>query len=280
MNTLYISDLDGTLLNPQAQLSKESFQILQKLTASGTHFTCATARTATTTKQILHGLHLSAPAILMNGVAILDWNTKEYVKVEYLNSVFYHNLMQKFHEFHLNSFVYSIDQNELYCSHLASINNAMQQFRQERIDRFQKKFTCVESLEEINTSTIAYILLLEQKETLQPLCDWLNSNRSQFGIDFCFYPEIYLKDTWCLEIFNSRASKYNAVQFLKNTYQYDYIVGFGDNLNDLSLFQACDETYAVANAKSEVKAAATAIIGPNTEDSVPRHIQSLELEKY
>jgi hypothetical protein len=45
------------------------------------------------------------------------------------------------------------------------------------------------------------------------------------------------------------------------------------NLNDLPLFRASDERYAVANAKSEVKEQATAVIGSNCEDGVAKWLE-------
>jgi len=51
------------------------------------------------------------------------------------------------------------------------------------------------------------------------------------------------------------------------------VVGFGDNLNDLPMFDACDECYAVANAKSEVKEKSTAIIGGNDGDGVVKWME-------
>ena len=47
-------------------------------------------------------------------------------------------------------------------------------------------------------------------------------------------------------------------------------VCFGDGENDLSLFAAADEGYAVANAVDNLKRAATAVIGSNDEDGVAR----------
>lgn len=43
------------------------------------------------------------------------------------------------------------------------------------------------------------------------------------------------------------------------------MVAFGDNLNDLPLFAAADESYAVSNAHERILAAATGVIGSNTE---------------
>jgi len=39
---------------------------------------------------------------------------------------------------------------------------------------------------------------------------------------------------------------------------------------DISLFEACDESYAVSNAKDDVKKHATGIIGSNVDDGVAK----------
>ena len=67
----------------------------------------------------------------------------------------------------------------------------------------------------------------------------------------------------------------SAVQFLRTYGSYDYITGFGDSWNDISLFQACDESYAVANASSKLKAIATATIKSNIEDGVADFLSKL-----
>ncbi len=59
----------------------------------------------------------------------------------------------------------------------------------------------------------------------------------------------------------------------------DYIVVFGDAVNDIDMFEMADEAYAVENAVSELKGKATAIIGSNDDDGVAEwlyeHIKKL-----
>ncbi len=45
---------------------------------------------------------------------------------------------------------------------------------------------------------------------------------------------------------------------------------FGDGENDVDLFEAADEAYAVANAADVLKAVATGVIGANDEDGFAR----------
>lgn len=48
---------------------------------------------------------------------------------------------------------------------------------------------------------------------------------------------------------------------------------FGDAVNDISMFEAADECYAMENAVPELKAIATGVIGSNNEDGVARWLE-------
>lgn len=47
MKTLYVSDLDGTLLNSDTRLSDATIKTINALVEEGMHFTFATARSIT-----------------------------------------------------------------------------------------------------------------------------------------------------------------------------------------------------------------------------------------
>ena len=51
---------------------------------------------------------------------------------------------------------------------------------------------------------------------------------------------------------------------------------FGDSVNDLPMFKAADEAYAVSNALDELKNVATAVIGSNEEDAVASSLKALK----
>ena len=73
-----------------------------------------------------------------------------------------------------------------------------------------------------------------------------------------------------MEIYSGRASKGSGVRKLKALCKAERVVVFGDNYNDMDMFQAADEGYAVENAVEELKAAATGVIGSNREDGVAK----------
>ena len=63
-------------------------------------------------------------------------------------------------------------------------------------------------------------------------------------------------------------SKGNAIIKLKKLLDVDRIITFGDAINDLSMFEISDESYAVENAVDELKKYSTGIIQSNNNDGV------------
>ena len=77
--TLYLSDLDGTLLTKNIIVSETTKRIINRLTEDGMLFSYATARSFVSAGKITEGLHINAPFIIYNGSFILDNATQEIV---------------------------------------------------------------------------------------------------------------------------------------------------------------------------------------------------------
>ena len=71
-DVLYVSDLDGTLMRSDGTLSPETARMINALTARGTAFTYATARSIESARTIAGGLNLPLPAITRNGCVLAD----------------------------------------------------------------------------------------------------------------------------------------------------------------------------------------------------------------
>ena len=77
--TLYVSDMDGTLLNDQSVLSPQTISLLNE--AIDKHqalFTIATARTPATIVDMMRPIHTSLPLIVMAGAAFWDNHLFQY----------------------------------------------------------------------------------------------------------------------------------------------------------------------------------------------------------
>ena len=75
MTQLYVSDLDGTLLNTQSELSEKTIKIINDLVDEGMIFTYATARSLVSSKVVTDGISTKWPVIVYNGVYIMEPDT-------------------------------------------------------------------------------------------------------------------------------------------------------------------------------------------------------------
>ena len=83
-----------------------------------------------------------------------------------------------------------------------------------------------------------------------------------------------------MEVLHKDASKASAAILLKKRLGCDKMICFGDEINDIPMFEIADECYAVENAVPELKRIATGIILSNDEDGVAKWLlQHAKLEK-
>lgn len=265
MKTLYISDLDGTLLSHNATLSKRTVRIINELMSQGVLFTAATARSIASVKYILKDLELTLPIILMNGVCIYDPVKKDYINVETFSREDANILISMIEDNNLKGFLYTVNKGKLATYYEELSNRSLKGFYEERVNKYNKPFTKVDSFSTLINEPIIYFTLMDYKKNLEHLNQLV---KKLPNINSVFYKDNYNKDMWYLEIFSKKASKSHAVQYLRSYLGIDSIVGFGDNQNDVALFDACDKSYAVENAISELKLKANGIIGSNTKDAV------------
>lgn len=269
MKILFISDLDGTLLNENAELSPTSAYLLNSLIEEGMYFTAATARTEATAVKILEKLNVNVPAVLMNGVVVYDIKKREYEKINYIGEKGRSALVSAAAEFDLRGFMYVIENGMLSVYYENADEPHAREFIEERRVKYGKKFTRLSSFSECMEMNTVYFSVADKEENLREARERL-AECDELRVEF--YRDVYNEAFWYLEVCSAEASKYNAVMYLREKYSFDRVVSFGDNLNDLPLFRASDECFAVLNAKPEIKAAAHGITGANTEDGVARFL--------
>ncbi len=271
IDTLYVSDLDGTLLQADAVLSPESHAILRELLEQGLPLTVATARTAYSVLPILDGLPFRIPWILQNGAVLYDPAAKRILHAAVIEPNAFLRAIRLFRRHGLNGFVYCVSDGVLQCCYDELSTEDMRQFYQERKDRYEKPFRQIESLEQLAFADAVFCSLHATRDRMQPIADALQSNPD---LSIAYYQDVYRTDIWYLELAAADATKWHGVERLRSLLQPRTITGFGDNHNDLPLFQACDRRIAVSNAADALKAAADLVIGTNLENAVARYLQS------
>lgn len=267
MKTLYVSDLDGTLLTPEHRISPYSLAVLNRLTERGMPFTYATARSIHSAVLVTEGLRVRLPVIVHNGVFItnpasgraLSSLTFQPEEVALARAVLA--------EQGVLPLVYSsFDDGHRVFWHPDCLNEGMQFYLNNR--KGDKRFRQVSFPEELYAGNVFYFTCIGERERLFPVYEIL-SRDARFRCTL--QQELYREEYW-LEVMPAAASKANALRRLKEMLGCERVVCFGDAINDLPLFEESDECYAVANAVPELKRMATAVIGGNRQDGVARFL--------
>ena len=264
MKTLYVSDLDGTLLRSNEKTSEFTNTTINELVEKGMIFSYATARSYQTSKKVAEGLNAKIPLITYNGAMIMNNKDGSFLLKNFFGKEVKEVLKDLFSN-EIFPIVYSFIDNEEKFSFVSSkCTNGMQEFVDTRND---KRKNPVQNEMELFKGEIFYITCIDEKEKLRPLYEkYKNTYHCVFEVD------IYSGEQW-LEIMPKEASKANAVRQLKEKMECEKLVVFGDGKNDIDMFEIADEAYAVENAVAELKKIATGVIGSNNDDSVAKWLK-------
>ena len=269
IKTLYVTDLDGTLLMPDVTVSARSRAILTPLLHSGLPLTAATARTSFSVTPILAGLPFSLPLILQNGAVLHDPVSGLVQEAAVIGAEAFEAVSSLIAAHGFNGFVFCEDAGHIVCCYTQLTTAHMRKYYSERRGKYNKPFRQVPKLSALAGRHPVFMSLHAEKPALDPLHEALSAVS---GISLAYYRDVYEPEIWYLEICAETASKYHGIRRLKEMTGAETVVGFGDNLNDLPLFAACDYKIAVGNAAPELKAKADLVIGCNTEDAVAEYL--------
>ena len=267
MKTLYVSDLDGTLLRSDQKTSKYTNETINALVKDGMLFSYATARSWHTAHKVTDGLTAAFPLIVYNGAFILDNASGKLLAENFFEKACAVKLVAELTKSGIRPIVYAfIEEEEKFSYQKDEINAATRDFVSSRAGDSRDR--PVSDREELTAGEIFYITCIDEPKKLLPFFEYYRD------LYHCVYQcDIYSGEQW-LEIMPREASKSNAIIQLQTLLGCDRLVAFGDGVNDLDMFHIADEAYAVENAVPELKAAATAVIGSNDEDGVANWLRA------
>lgn len=273
--TLYVSDLDGTLLNSDSKLSKRTKALINHVIDSGAHFTVATARTPATISKIMRGVEMKLPIIAMTGSVRWKLKSTEYTHAKTIDPAIARQILQIYADCNLPVFIYSLSENGIDVRHYGEMSSLEEQFINERQGTPYKQFispydgphSCAFSDEVLSNVLLFYSMQPTEKhrcvyEKIAELAD----------VNPVFYHDIFGEDVALMEVFSTAASKAEAVKQMAEELGVERIVVFGDNVNDIPMMQIATEAIAVRNAIPEVLHIADQIIGNNNTDDVAKWI--------
>ena len=239
-STLYVTDLDGTLMRSSGTLSAYTVSVINRLVEQGLAFTYATARSVESARTITGDLRLSLPVITRNGAVLADNQTGKHLEKALFTEEEVKLLKEMLPELPRLGFVSCFSGEKMFKTFMPG----------EHTPGFEK------------------YLEYYRNDPLMKRAD---------TVDDLFFGQpgyvTYWEEYW-VEICPQNCTKAKAILKMKERYGFQKAVVFGDSVNDLPMFRAADEAYAVDNALEELKGIATGVIGRNDEDAVAHFLES------
>ena len=269
--TLYVSDLDGTLMHKDLKISDFSVKTINALVEKGVAFTYATARSISSAGTITKDLKLNLPVITRNGAVLADNNTGKIIEKALFTEKEVEMLKNMLPELPKTGFVscyFGDDMKKVFADtqHTPELQGYLDYYKDDPSLVFSSDLTGM------FRGSPGYVTIIGDKGETGPL--YIRAKEYN-GWECLFQKDVYRDEYW-LEIAPRNSTKAKSILKLKEEYGFDKLVVFGDSANDITMFKIADEAYAVSNAVDELKALATGIIGSNEEDAVAVYLSKAE----
>lgn len=269
--TLYVSDLDGTLMRSDIKISDHTVKTINGLIDQGVAFTYATARSIDSAREITQDLKIKLPVITRNGSVLADNITGKSMEITVFKEEDIRMIRKLIPELPSHGFVSCYIGDKMIktyadAEHTEGLDDYIGFYKDD------PRMVKVPDMEGMFTGRPGYVTMISSKEDLEPVYERVKDHD---GWECLFQKDTYRDEYW-IELCPKGCTKAKKILQLKEEYGFDRVIVFGDSLNDLPMFSIADESYAVSNALDEVKAAATAVIGSNNEDAVADFIMHKE----
>ncbi len=271
MATLYISDLDGTLLDANSRISDETVRVLNPMLDQGLLFTVATARTPATVVPMLSQLHTRLPFIVLNGAATWDSQKGDYNQVNVIPQATVEAICAVYAKHGLCPLIYRRHGSIIHTHHYGALSPQEEKFVEERQGLELKKFVLNDPDYLHSPDDAMLIFSMQDYERLRPIYEEVSATIACSAV---FYHDIFDPNSGLLEIYAPGVSKAEAVKRMQAATGATEVVVFGDNRNDIPMMRTATRGVAVDNAFPDVKEAASEVIGSNVDCAVPRYIQA------
>ena len=163
-DTLFVSSIGDTILSDDRQLHPYSKVELNRLLDDGAMFTVATSETQATVRELLAGVDLRWPVITMDGAALYDMKTMEYLRTVPMSEEKAQRLTRWARERDLPFFSNSVEQNLLVIRYRDLANPAMEQLYEKKRKSPYRNY--------VRTSAdlcehVLYLLILDKAERIE-----------------------------------------------------------------------------------------------------------------
>jgi hydroxymethylpyrimidine pyrophosphatase-like HAD family hydrolase len=217
MNHLYVSDLDGTLLNNDGTLSRTSRAALQRLLRDGVTFSVASARSVVSMRPILRGLRFSLPVIEFNGAFLSDLESGRHEIVNSIEPDVARDIYALLKRSALSPFVSTFN-GESDCLYYGETTNEGERYYVS--DRLENKDPRLRSTNDLGSSLRDQVVCLTVISEGEALRDLEVAIEAQHGdhVEMHLFENHYSPGWFWLTIHDRRATKDQAIRRMIDSY--------------------------------------------------------------
>lgn len=255
------SDLDGTLLAPNHQLSAYSKETLKALHEQGYTFVFATGRHHVDVASIRRTVGIPAYMITSNGARVHDQNDQEMYS-------------QNVPEDLVQPVIDTIKADPEILIHMYQNDDWLLNKDDEQLRDFHEEFS-YKLYDQNNAPTdgIAKIFFTHPAQDHEHLVTFETKLREQFGDRL----NIAFSTPWCLEVMSAGVSKGDALKAVAESIglTLENTIAFGDGMNDVEMLSMAGKGLVMGTSHEKVMKALpnNEVIGSNADDAVAHYLQ-------
>lgn len=271
---LYVCDLDGTLLDPDATLSEFSREGLNRLLEAGIQLTIASSRRTVAMRSLMAGVELRLPVIELNGAFVSDLQSGRHLHSSLLSGPAARAAVEAIVETGADPVLSAWDgaSDRVYFG--PRMNEGTSWYMEEKRAYGDRELVaCEDLLSVVEREQAAAITGFVRDAEGAALAERLKGLVGDAAI--VYSARNYYCPGWTeVQVQHRAAEKGAALPALLEACGAvgTEVIACGDHLNDLGLFGAAGHSIAPANAHPAVLESATEVVGPNDEDGVVRHL--------
>ncbi|MDK2961593.1 MAG: hypothetical protein PWP20_719 [Eubacteriaceae bacterium] len=266
-NLLFVTNLDGSLLNSEGFISNYTKIKLNTMIRQGALFTIVTTRSVETILPLLEGLEIQLPIIIMNGSVRYDLEKRKFSNCVKMDSGIAQQIIDLFDKKGLNCFIYSIINDVLHVYYNKLINPVEQEIYHLKKRMPEQSFICGDLPDD---QCVLSIMAVNEKDLLIEMIEELSEFIIEGYINYESYPDEEHEGYHYLEITSLDASIKTSVKQLKKEFQANEVIAFGSENRNIPMLEDADFSYALENASASVKENNYAVIDSNDNDAVVR----------
>lgn len=257
---LVVSDLDGTLLNDDSEVSKETIEIIKKLKENGIEFAIATGRSFSSTNKIRKKIGLEVYLICNNGANIYD-KAGKLIKDNVMPDILIRKVIKFLSE---NNIEYSAFDGSGINFYIPKNTKVESEFLEEHIAHYIRNLEDIEKL-----PALAKILIIEDNpERIYEIKDLIHKN-------FDDELEIVISADDCLDLNVKGCSKKGGVKYISEVLKINPrdVMAFGDSGNDYKMLKYVGHPVAMKDSFMAKRDIENKTDFTNDESGVAKYLQ-------